>query len=310
MILNRRLRLNSALDQRSWSRRTFVVFVIWLFAAAPQLGRGQEAPAEKQKQEESLVYEREGDWKPLFRGVDGLNLKASSPRVMKGYAVRIAFETPGIEFVSTPDNGDRPQEVDSARTSTFLKQQKCQLAINAGAFGPVSDFEGASQDIQGLHIHNGRLVSPWQMHRDAVVIDKKNAARIIRESPDDLSDIQTAVSGFQVLLWEGEVLRGGDDLHPRTALGLSEDGKTMYWLVIDGRQPGYSEGAKTRETAQILKDLGAYNGINLDGGGSSTLAIEEKEGRVKLINRPVHRGIPGLERPSASHLGVRAERLP
>ncbi len=257
----------------------------------------------------SLKYEKEGEWKPLFSGVDGLNLNVSAPRRMKAFAVRIALDTPGIEFVSTPDNGDRPDEVDGIYTSTFLKQQKCQIAINAGAFAPVTDLEGAEKNIQGLHISEGKLVSPWQNGYDAVVIGKANRAAILKAEPKDLSELRTAVSGFQVNLWKGEIVKGDATIHPRTVLGISKDAKIMYWLVIDGRQPTYSEGAKTSEAAQLLKDLGAENGINLDGGGTSTLVLENADGAAKVINRPIHRGIPGLERPGASHLGVRAEKL-
>ena len=96
--------------------------------------------------------------------------------------------------------------------------------------------------------------------------------------------------------------------YARTAAGVSRDGSVVYLLVIDGRQPGFSEGATTADLARILADLGAWEGINLDGGGTTTLVSEGADGKPELRNRPVHAGVPGLERVSASHLGLRARR--
>ncbi|NOY77186.1 MAG: phosphodiester glycosidase family protein [Calditrichaeota bacterium] len=69
--------------------------------------------------------------------------------------------------------------------------------------------------------------------------------------------------------------------HPRTAVGISRDGKTLFWMVVDGRQPGYSLGMTLRELADFLKSLGAYNAVNLDGGGSSTMVV-----RGHVVNHP------------------------
>ena len=59
-------------------------------------------------------------------------------------------------------------------------------------------------------------------------------------------------------------------------------------VVIDGRQPGYSVGMTLRETAALLRELGAQEGLNLDGGGSSAMAIvDDSVSRgVRLVNRP------------------------
>jgi exopolysaccharide biosynthesis protein len=79
-------------------------------------------------------------------------------------------------------------------------------------------------------------------------------------------------------------------------------------MTIDGRQPGYSEGATTAETAEWMRKLGAYNALNLDGGGSTALVIEGPDGAPAVLNRPC--GPPvGVERRVANHLGVFAQRL-
>lgn len=68
---------------------------------------------------------------------------------------------------------------------------------------------------------------------------------------------------------EGE--RGdAKDLHPRTGIGVSEDGNTIIMMVVEGRHAG-SAGVRTSQLADIMRYAGAYEAVNLDGGGSSTL---------------------------------------
>ena len=73
-------------------------------------------------------------------------------------------------------------------------------------------------------------------------------------------------------------------------------------LVVDGKQPFYSEGVTLAELADFLISLGCDRALNLDGGGSSTLVVN-KDNRVTVLNAPIHTKIPMRERPVANHLG-------
>ena len=108
--------------------------------------------------------------------------------------------------------------------------------------------------------------------------------------------VNTAVGGFPILL-RGSNIAGGVDsannaafrgLNPRTAVGYASGGRRLLLVVIDGRQPGYSVGMTLRETAALLRELGAQEGLNLDGGGSSALAIvdDSVSRNVRLVNKP------------------------
>jgi hypothetical protein len=77
-------------------------------------------------------------------------------------------------------------------------------------------------------------------------------------------------------------------------------------VVVDGRQLT-SLGATLPEMAEIFRRLGAAEALNLDGGGSTALVIAGQD-PPRLVNVPIHTGVPGRERPSANHLGVRAAR--
>ncbi|GAA2276770.1 phosphodiester glycosidase family protein [Glycomyces scopariae] len=93
---------------------------------------------------------------------------------------------------------------------------------------------------------------------------------------------ETAVSGRQILLADGAVVDQTDQSrHPRTAVGVAEDGRTLYVLTVDGRQAA-SGGYTLEETAEQLLAMGAHTALNLDGGGSSTL-IARAPGTVDLV---------------------------
>lgn len=99
--------------------------------------------------------------------------------------------------------------------------------------------------------------------------------------------MQTAVGGGPVLLQSGAIKitneeerkfygKAINDKHPRTAMGYTGDGYLII-LAIQGRFPGVAEGASLLQTAQMLKDLGCVEALNLDGGGSSCLLVNGKE---------------------------------
>ncbi len=68
-------------------------------------------------------------------------------------------------------------------------------------------------------------------------------------------------------------------VHPRTAAGITKQGDLIL-LLVDGRQL-ISRGVDLKELAQILYDLGCQDALNLDGGGSSSLVVNDV-----LLNRP------------------------
>ena len=97
-------------------------------------------------------------------------------------------------------------------------------------------------------------------------------------------------------------------VEPRTAAGTNQNGRWLFLVVVDGRQPGYSEGASFPELADFLISLGVYTGINLDGGGSSAMVIESILGGPFVLNSPIEGMIRGNESAVANHLGFWANR--
>lgn len=110
-----------------------------------------------------------------------------------------------------------------------------------------------------------------------------------------------AVGGFTILR-DGMPSAGLDPFGaaPRTAAGVSRDGRRMYLVVVDGRS-GRSRGLTLAQLSGLLALVGADDAVNLDGGGSSTLALRgPRKGRMVLRNRPSDGG----ERAVANGIGV------
>jgi exopolysaccharide biosynthesis protein len=83
---------------------------------------------------------------------------------------------------------------------------------------------------------------------------------------------------------------------PRTAIGIKEDGRVVFF-VVDGRQPGYSSGLTGKELADYLISIGVKDAAMLDGGATSQMFVGGE-----LKNKPSYRGI---ERPVAGAFVVR-----
>ena len=73
---------------------------------------------------------------------------------------------------------------------------------------------------------------------------------------------------------------------PRTAVGIKPDGNIIFY-VLDGRQPGYSYGAQISTLAKRMSELGCVDAINLDGGGSTTIAgVFPGSDNLTITNHP------------------------
>lgn len=114
--------------------------------------------------------------------------------------------------------------------------------------------------------------------------------------------MQTAVGGGPVLVYDGRVrvtneeeamfVHGEKDMHPRSAIGYTRDGRIIV-LAVQGRTPGMAAGVTLAQEAKILLDLGCYKAINLDGGGSSCLLVNGRE-TIHPSDKEGERPIPAV----------------
>jgi hypothetical protein len=176
--------------------------------------------------------------------------------------------------------------------------------------GTNGDFYNMNTGVpRGLYVRDGLVLKNTFDSNDrsffAVTNDGKAAVGSVDDYPQMKDDIKEAVGGSVRLVRNGVVVTQTDNsVEPRTAIGISEDRNKVYILVVDGRNFSYSNGMTYTELGQCLSALGAYEAINLDGGGSSTFFIRNTpdftESRFELRNWPTDRG--GQERAVANGL--------
>jgi hypothetical protein len=250
-------------------------------------------------------------WEPLSPGLEFCAGRIKSPK-LAFRALRVDLTLPGIGVVV--NRGDSGGEIvpeggvmASTTVSRFVRQYACLAGINTNPFTPSSAREGERRTVVGVTIADGTLVSPPHPAYDALVFYADGAAAVVPQAAMDATGITHAVGGFFTVLRAGNVLPGRSlssrSRHPRSAAGVSSDGRTLYLLVIDGRRIG-SVGATEAETGLLLKRLGAFDGLNFDGGGSTALALRYPDGAVRTANTPIHGGIPKRERAVATCLGI------
>lgn len=156
------------------------------------------------------------------------------------------------------------------KTSTFGALVGAQAAING-------DFFGSGYSTNGVSAHDGQTWGAADHGYVGPIAFGANKADLVAHEvvagPE--AWMKEIVSGHPTILWGGQQRNNnGDSLctvrHPRTAVGLSQDRRTLYMVVVDGRKPNRL-GFTCDELSAFLKELGAWDGMNLDGGGSSTM---------------------------------------
>ena len=148
---------------------------------------------------------------------------------------------------------------------------------NIPASGVVMSGHGAARDFLNANIFVGDTIS--------VVLSLPPINLKIKEliggTPRMIRDSVATVEWQQ----EGLAQSFATDRHPRTAVGISNDSTKIYFFTVDGRQPGYSVGMSLYEFSNYMLRWGVYQGINLDGGGSTTMVV-----RGTVVNSPSDAG--------------------
>ncbi len=94
--------------------------------------------------------------------------------------------------------------------------------------------------------------------------------------------IYSMTGGGPTLVINGTIPSGLQTaVHPRTAVGFNQDSTKIFFVTVDGRQPGFSVGMSLPELANYMLSIGCWNAVNLDGGGSTTMVV-----RNRVVNSP------------------------
>jgi hypothetical protein len=233
------------------------------------------------------------------------------PRTMIAHIVTVDLTCKNIDvFVTPPVKQDKEMPLRAQTTSQFLEKYNLQVAINGDGFTP---WHSVSPLDYYPHVGdpitpNGFAASQKREYGDikglTLYFNDKNEASF----GQPIRKVYNAISGMSWLVKDKQVIEDLNDVReaPRTAVGLDGPGTRLIMIVVDGRQPFYSEGATIAELAGLMLYYGGDNAIMLDGGGSSTMVIRWPDGHEQVMNSPIDNYIPGRERPVGNHLGIYA----
>ena len=284
-------------------------------------------------------------WTPLFKGIQ-FATGTNDPSIPGDFnttlqavrCVRVDLTDPDIRLFPTPKASNPVPESRETLTLSvpdFLQQNGLQIACDANFYsanpgGSDPTIEGLSCEVYGLQMCTGAVVSAVSAADESVdvraasiLFSSNNTPSVVfvnRPPGTNLAGIVTAVTGYYPIVSNGVNIGAAaasaypdSTIHndqPRTAFGISQDNRYLYLMTIDGRQNGYSDGAYDTETAYWMLQFGAWNAINMDGGGSTALYMADSAGNPVGLNHSSYLFQSGRERYIGSHFGVYAKPLP
>lgn len=175
------------------------------------------------------------------------------------YGTKTNSATGGTKVVLVPKEGD----------FTITPNMTINCTVES-----IFDNTGASDIPEGKAVLYGTGVN--ETFLKGLTVGEECTINIATTVPTvpSIDNIKEGLGGSShFILRDGEVvISGNPDIHPRTFMGISKDGKTVYSVAVDGRWEG-SAGVTLDDEGRILKMLGAWHGLNLDGGGSTTMVV-------------------------------------
>lgn len=212
--------------------------------------------------------------------ISGVNKSSANPGNILMYTRKWSENSPGNEvnnyddYIEVVIEDNRVKEIRERLPSAPIPENGCILTGRGAGYKTLKKLEpGDAVTVEISSIPN------WQ-------------------------ELSAAVGGGAVLIKDGTIISEFNHnitgKHPRTAVGISKDQKTLYLAVVEGRNP-LSRGMDQQDLAEFLLSAGAYNALNLDGGGSSVMAVRPL-GNEKTI--PISKLENGFERRVPNGIGV------
>lgn len=259
-----------------------------------------------------------------FQGVTHTVISTSAPRPIRAHVVQIDLSTPGVRVKLTPPNGDRETVRQTTAEFTAAEHAQVGINAHFFLPFPSTDTsawliglaasDGRVYSACEMPEQNYAIVA----NAPAINIDRSNHASIVHcdaSSTDpkrvrENAELWTTITGSAQIAANGVVTVPAyrDDAHPgavlaaggpraydntkswydivtaRSAIGISADGKMLTLFTVDAK--GGSDGMSVKEVAAwLVADFGVFDALNIDGGGSTSLAMADPEtGAVSLVN--------------------------
>lgn len=145
-------------------------------------------------------------------------------------------------------------------------------------------------EAEPIDIPEDGFVLSAHMSYNTFLLDFVNVGdKISVDVKTNTDEIETAVGGGAVVLRDGtvpaEFSHNISGRNPRSAVGVDKTGTVITLVAVDGRRDG-AKGMTQTELGYLMADLGCFNALNLDGGGSTLMALDKGNGEKEVVNKP------------------------
>lgn len=187
------------------------------------------------------------------------------------YGRETATQFHGAGVVLTPISRSRIGDVLKCVVDTLIQSSR-HFAIPPSGYVLVSRGHARVATLRRFSIHDTvQLLTQFKPEVDGVTQALGGLPMIVHDGKN-VAEAEAAREKVNAAL--------ADEHHPRTAIGISRDGKKVFLVVVDGRTKA-SVGMTLSELADMMIKLDAYDAVNMDGGGSSTMIV-----KGKIVNSP------------------------
>ena len=230
-------------------------------------------------------------WQPISKCIEYTKLEPHA------HVIKADLNCKQLQLISTEESHG------CVTTSDFSKRTGAVIAING-------DYFGKNCAPLGLNITRGVRWKSSADKKDRSFIACRSDKHCIIDPRDHLATPQSewalAVGGLQTYVNgrfvcadsanQGCLKKNGAVKNPRTAIGLDKNGQKLFIVVVEGRLPDFP-GMTLDDLSAVFRKLDITEGLNLDGGGSSTMVINGK--RINALPAGQRE-----ERRVGSHIGI------
>lgn len=228
---------------------------------------------EIQKGDKGIIH-KQAQVKELYGGAQNINIIEIDGK-KKGIKYGIIAENPNKKLSTMATEHQAKAAINGSYFNVREGQSVCYLRLGGNLIDTTSMEEFAERTNGIVLIDENKIaIEPWdkQKENSGTTYPEALASGPLMVENGNICDFSTVSQSFV------------DTKHPRSAICITRDKKVLL-ITVDGRLPKNSIGVSIREFTHLVKLLGAYDALNLDGGGSTSLWMDQA-GENGIVNCP------------------------
>ena len=235
---------------------------------------------------------------------------------VQSYALEIDLSNPNVGLIA----GYKNYMNDLSKTAEWGMQTVRDQAVAAESYYKTVKGETYFEVVGGMNcdffnMQTGEPTGSLVMNGEVYKNVKKSYFAILEDGTPVIgsgkvpANAKEVVGAGHILIKDGIIdpnIKSNPDVYPRSSIGITADGKVIL-VTADGRQAPSSCGQTLAENAQQMLALGCVSAVQVDGGGSASIA-SQREGETSLTVR--NSPSDGVERIVSSSLLVYTNAVP